>query len=643
MFEKYPLVKLYFNKYTNHLFEKYKSSDFNPQINNLGDKINKLNISSEFKEALKLLHCTQFKISNNREYLILYNYNFLWEDDRIILHNSITEFVSPFNSKKYFENINLNIDIVPIEINSSEDSLTISIEDEIDLKTEKDNNNSYLKQFDVKSNCFIFENNNFNCVLNLNRFFSENIYLFDNGNIFVIDTPTYYDSIKNKSLTEQMYIFSKSGEIILKKEIKFLFDPIKINDNNMLVISKSREFLLFDISKGIIIEQNKLSAIEFKKIETFNNIVKMRINIENIDYDKINIIVQEELSNLYNSIQKISSNNPININLNQNYESKKISEIENPFNSNFKKIKFFNNFIFTYDDKRNFYILNLDTYDILNTFTINSPIPEFYLVGDVLVISTYELENKVRTHFLLFLNYSNGNQLYKYKLESNNNIQIYRINENKIYITTNYKNNISNKKLNFNLIEIKNKNIEIKENINFESIIPNLNINQDIIEIKNKLNYSIIKEKGIKGKYYEFNQEIYLKLNNDNSIYVQTLEICPVLNGYYYVWNYDIFKNKKFRLLKINSELNLVSEVDFSNYINIDREDTAQINLIGNYFVAKYNKKEINEFHVFIFDGDFNLVYYKKTNKKVSEIQIRNNLLFISNKNIEIYNLSNED
>lgn len=587
--EKKELFNLYSKLYVEKAINKEKEldnlvSEIEKKFEN-NDSIKK-ELPEEYMRIFKYLHFDNFEKTKNNKYIVGFNSPFL------------TNSLDSENEEDYDE-------------------------EEISIEFGETNEEDLIN---IKSHLFLFKDKKFIYNKAFNNINSENFFLLEEGKIFLIDSSSHGD----EKFTSNIYLLSPNGKILFQEEINRDYDFFKLDESillNYIGLDNKQKISLLDINSGNLIQEEIIIKKHFAELR--NEISKRILDLKQIDIEP-------------------KSNTSLLTNKNLiTFKNKKISEIHPIRNASFKKIKIVDNLLFTYDSLKTFYIIDLKSFNIVKTIDFNKPIIQFYIINQTLMIHSYDLENKKRKWNLVFINYNLGKEFSSISLFENNKNKEYFIYEEKIYVTNNFDWEISKNKLKFSILEIDKENNSLNEiknqflNLNGLELSFEIN-NRTFLKLDNrKIKKDIIFKKGIKGEHYEFNQEIIFDVGDNDFINEYSLERCPYHNNFFFPYIYDIYRSKKFKILKIDKKINVLNKIDFNKIIEIDRDDTAETYITGNYLVVKYNKNLSKEFNTFILNEDFLLLFYNKYIKnKPSEIKIHNDFLFISSKTLEIYNLN---
>lgn len=214
-------------------------------------------------------------------------------------------------------------------------------------------------------------------------------------------------------------------------------------------------------------------------------------------------------------------------------------------------------------------------------------------------------------------------------------------------------------------IKIKNKNINIFNQINYEEIIKKI-FEEDIQKraIENEINLEKIPEekivKGEQGKNAIGNVEIERTDTKNQNIdeWCEDLSKLVVILGpenigksvIAVIVSFFVSKHKRVLLVDMDTEngnINTILQVkknankiqNISNNLDFICTENSIKNIEKNYdfiFIDNYNKNKLNENYKIIFISDGNLIGIEKSKKllnKLNLIKIRNNILLINNYN----------
>ena len=364
------------------------------------------------------------------------------------------------NNKKIFERNNSIKNIKTLNLNDQETDFITNNNNQISNNNK--NNNSKIEGISNRNNIKNekFKKIPFTSRKKKNEIKNNSIIIFNTNNNEINQEKnkksTSYNKIKDKDFNDKQIINNNLFKNNYKDSTKNknLSTDKNSNDNNFQKLKKhlKKETNLHDlISNSPFLEKNN------KNIENKNNNIKKNKNISNMP----NKNKKEKL--LYDNDSYIK---------NQKYEFKKID----------------NN-----DNLENFDLYDLSQNSSKSTSLINNP-------------TQTNIENNIDTKSFLF--YNNNNNFSKMKNEMNN------VEQKKISINT--KNNMETKKNNENYIKLNDLN---------NDIIKNITKNANIDDLENKANQNIYQKDIIEihNKLIELKKNIssYISDNNGN------LNICP--------------------------------------------------------------------------------------------------------------------
>lgn len=569
-----------------------------------------------------------YVFNENKIYYTNFNYNFINDYNENLYGTLFYTFDNNYNIirtwKKdnicygilYNNNISNNKYIIFNIKNNIINSFKFNLPDNIDI------DNIYLQEFKINDNIYFsfiylkfiyyfdFTNNslnNINIIGNFIEYNNEHKYILlpeetTNINIYNFQTKNYNTiSISNNQLDKDNLItFSGFYKNINYIDYFYFISFLKFNNKSYFYQYINGEEYISLFNQDIINNNNKLFYIAY--IHTFNNLnndLPIYLILSN-NNENNNI-----LSNMYNSIfdywYLMCNNQYIIININNKYNIYElIYHTDN--NNNFIPIDIILN-----DTSYKFQINKYDYFNI-DRF-INDNLFYHNKYND---INKFNIENENT-----LLSISNDIKLSSNQsFPTNNPISIIIKNTN--YIIKNYYDNL------LNIINQYNINDYIYCNNKFYCIS---NTKLYIIDNNNKLNIINIKDKII-NIYYHISKD-----NNDNIIYY--IYLCLLNNNIYNIYEV-IYNNDDEKYYLDNKNLNLTNELDNIYYINNNKYYYYKKELINNTLkYSFYNNENQKINNIIIKDND--MIY-----NSFSFINLINNLLFTSDDK-NIYYIENKN
>ena len=485
----------------------------------------------------------------------------------------------------------------------------------------KNNDNFIINSYSIENN--ILKKISQSDLWNISSLLGNNIYdiyYFNNTIIFI---------------KEEYFTFKKSISYNNDNDLLFINDN---NDNNKFYYCYNDQNNFFiSILSNIMNYDMKLSIDEYIG-ETINEIFDFDIyilhyfiNNNNINYNKLKIN--------YKDLNFI-----INTNYNNNYQY----DFDNGnkyFNYNI--INFNNNF---YLLNNNFNVINLnqlnyqEKYKLINYKVINEDNQIKFI--EIIQTNNYIIKNNINPileNLSGIVNYNNR-ILYCYNKQNfnnDNNVKIYKINNNQLEYVEDLKNTLDNPKIISSLNKL-TKNKFINNNASFNNsinllilgyITENNNSYNNILQLYNNFQVIIHNENNIDINYYNLNINNKYMINiviQYGTLYYalnETTESTNIINNIYILFN-DLTIKQYIYNYKTN---------DFFYYRDLDILLEHGSNILYNYFDGLYIN---NNLYILTYNNnnDYNLMLYYPDNilksliyklKDYLYIFIYNNVLYL--------------
>lgn len=367
-------------------------------------------------------------------------------------------------------------------------------------------------------------------------------------------------------------------------------------------------------------------------------------------------IGNESLENIYSYNQTfkepVKRVHIIKKDYNLDFSKNKLGVIVNEFkNETFRTVKSNNKFLYSYDIKKNIYLIDKENFSILKKIKVDFPITQFYLIKDLLFIETYENKDKKRKYFFKIFDGNNLNFIKDYFDLGEFN---YYIHNEKIYFplenifnedTYEYK---KTNEVKFRTLEINNTEFKINNNQNFDEELEFVNYknlksfkSSFPKELENKFNQLVRKENEISNIRIFVNDEILYKLNIGKNTYsLRDIKSANIFKNFIY-----LYSSQDKIIFKLDFNFNIIEKFNLS--IISDRVKEERIleyhERIKNYlqFFTMKSLEEKEGDVMFLLDENYNLKFYiEYENDKIRDFVIDENKLFISVANrIEIYKI----
>ena len=640
------IIKLYIKIINNNinnisLIEKYYSYSFFDILNNDYIKFGFSGTTYNINMKNYYFYNNENKLKNVLEINDKNLFKIVEEPKKYIINNYIKSFIFPNKN-------NNNIIFNSIEINNN--NINNFYKDYYIIK----NNNNLLNNL-----CNILIENNLKCFIDVNailkyyniyniiNIFKDKILNFNKNeyNKYNINKIIFYDNNDNLNyyniINDKYIIIDKSNNITKDNDCFYFYfhkdiigKDIKQYINIDGLISYNYNKTLFtDIIQGIyrmrqINKGHNFYLLDYYEDFINNNNINENINIEDKDYQKINL----SIINYYKIYLKLNNNNN---NINEYYNHRLL--INNAY--------FICNYLLNYDLKN----ISYDNINVLyyldNNFKENNTIYNIikYNMKDNKLLDEEKLKNIFNKKFINENNYSQNKEKEKEIEKENNKLDkktlsyniLYhyqtKINEiNKFkYINSDYINNDIQNLININRKFIKNidKNNKIRLLEKFKEIQDD-NENKDIkfdIYIHNIkhhyfINTQMISNNNFRYCFYLNNNDIQYILNNSdyifNKINFKIIEPCLLYTAMKYKdENYTMFVfDKDYNFYELNNNDEIIIINSFQQFYELIDNNNNYLSLF---------------IHLFIYVYTFNYIFNNMICIKYNNIYIL--LLYITN------------